>query len=1279
MKKHIILFSLLVTLFTTMFPTTALAQQPDNQYAMLYWQNNGEFNAFLNDDVDSITYSKVDLNGRRHPNVVVQEIWTSDSVYRIPLTTIDSVTFNVPDPVFKEDIFHITEFHFPYVTDVTETAVTFDASIPSDSLPSVGQVVISDIAYEEPFVNGFAGRVTRIVATGGTVRIECEEVTIEDIYNELVCVGKVVTYNDNSPTTRAPRRLINEQGEIPISFGSFSLDLYNKGSEQVTLNVSPKITLDYVIRYKLFDNANNRFKFIVKKELDCDFNYNWEKSIDVDTVIFPSDALIIHTPVTGLNAYVNIGGYLDFSGSATLDLTQHFKLVSHFGYDSKESNNGRNGLVFGFDGTGFDSPTGSAKLNTSLSAGLAFQVGVCLISDKIAGANLTLKAGPRVSGDIEFNTDLSQDPSWYDFNESHLTFEPLTARLSGGVNIFTFSKDWNLWELPISSWFPVFGARELYMFPQFTAPSLPSLNESGFSLTALTTDISRNLLFSVTPGIGLYKNGQLKYTRFSNKTYKRKVDWKDTDLQMELQQYASDTYIAKPIFKIFNKTVEAYPTSTVTIPASLSAPDAITVKNGESQMIDINGGWGNYTLTNSAASVCSATFVSNGTDVGTTWPPTTGSGYSNQTPKVKLTGLKNGSATITVTDKRSNQKATTSVTVNNTNQPPVITVNPETLDFSTVVKGYTAMKTFTVTGSNLTGDITLSSSNHVFKINKTTLTPSNGTVSATVTVTYEPDEAVNNGGYINIYSDGVERVRVALSGTCEEGYINVNPTTLSFGNSLIPSKTYSKSFTLTTNVPGILNSSYSETVSGVFTVPSPIKAGSNTVKFMSSDAGSYSGVININDPKSGATARVTMDAQVAATITADPTSWDFGTVVKGYTSVKAFTITGKGLTSNMTVSSNSSNFKVSKTSLSASGGSFNVTYQPSAAGSHSATITISGGGTTKTISVSGKCENGYITVTPTALSFGNSLIPSKTYSKSFTVTTNVPGALSSSYSETVSGVFTVPSVTGAGSYTVKFMSSNVGSYSGVININDPKSGATARVTMDATVAASLTVSPQIKDFGTVTKGGIATATFTITGTNLNTPITLVEPFSETTGGEFSIYPKSLPATGGTVTVTYNALYTGTAGAAFKYKSGNLFVNFSVSANCVAPAPSVTVNPGSVEFNASGSKLFNVKGSNLTNDLSLVLKNNSNGYFSINKTTISKSEASSSTGSSVKVTFNRPSTGNLTHASAQVEIRHNGTLLKTVYLSYLNDDIIQPELNLSGPTDEETASFMKEAD
>ena len=53
MKKHIIFFILIVAIISALFPLTLSAQQS----GLINWQSNGDLNAFLYDDVDSITYS----------------------------------------------------------------------------------------------------------------------------------------------------------------------------------------------------------------------------------------------------------------------------------------------------------------------------------------------------------------------------------------------------------------------------------------------------------------------------------------------------------------------------------------------------------------------------------------------------------------------------------------------------------------------------------------------------------------------------------------------------------------------------------------------------------------------------------------------------------------------------------------------------------------------------------------------------------------------------------------------------------------------------------------------------------------------------------------------------------------------------------------------------------------------------------------------------------------------------------------------------------------------
>lgn len=61
--------------------------------AMFVYRNDGASNAFLKSDVDSMVCSQIDLNNLMHSDYVVQEIWTADSIYRIPLAVIDSIGF----------------------------------------------------------------------------------------------------------------------------------------------------------------------------------------------------------------------------------------------------------------------------------------------------------------------------------------------------------------------------------------------------------------------------------------------------------------------------------------------------------------------------------------------------------------------------------------------------------------------------------------------------------------------------------------------------------------------------------------------------------------------------------------------------------------------------------------------------------------------------------------------------------------------------------------------------------------------------------------------------------------------------------------------------------------------------------------------------------------------------------------------------------------------------------------------------------------------------------
>ncbi len=98
---------------------------------------------------------------------------------------------------------------------------------------------------------------------------------------------------------------------------------------------------------------------------------------------------------------------------------------------------------------------------------------------------------------------------------------------------------------------------------------------------------------------------------------------------------------------------------------------------------------------------------------------------------------------------------------------PKITVNPSTLTMNTTV-GTPVTATFTVTGANLTGNVTLTrSGDNVFSLSTTSISATQAANGVTVTVTYNPTTVGSNEATITLASTDAESVTVKLNGTAD--------------------------------------------------------------------------------------------------------------------------------------------------------------------------------------------------------------------------------------------------------------------------------------------------------------------------------------------------------------------------------------------------------------------------------------------------------------------------------------------------------------------------------
>ena len=96
---------------------------------------------------------------------------------------------------------------------------------------------------------------------------------------------------------------------------------------------------------------------------------------------------------------------------------------------------------------------------------------------------------------------------------------------------------------------------------------------------------------------------------------------------------------------------------------------------------------------------------------------------------------------------------------------PQISVDQSTLSFEGYV-GETYTKTFTVTGTNLEGDITVSKQgSSIFTVSPTTITAANAANGVQVTITYKPTTTGTTNAYLTLSSTGAESKTVNVSGT----------------------------------------------------------------------------------------------------------------------------------------------------------------------------------------------------------------------------------------------------------------------------------------------------------------------------------------------------------------------------------------------------------------------------------------------------------------------------------------------------------------------------------
>ena len=265
---------------------------------------------------------------------------------------------------------------------------------------------------------------------------------------------------------------------------------------------------------------------------------------------------------------------------------------------------------------------------------------------------------------------------------------------------------------------------------------------------------------------------------------------------------------------------------------------------------------------------------------------------------------------------------------------PELTVDPTSLTFTGCATGETYTKTFTVSASDLRGDVNITSSSGTFTVSPATLTAEQAQAGATITVTYKPTTAGTQNATITIASSGAASKTVSVSGTAATTpKITVEPTSISMSTAVGTPvvETFSVKGTNLTSTVFLTCSGTGFSINKSNITRSAANSGTTvTVTYNPTASGTHTGTVTLTS-NGAETVTVTLNGTATGnpTIVANPTSLSFNANV-GESVTQTFSVVGTDLASNVLLSVSGAGFTIDKTNITktaaTNGATVTVTY-----------------------------------------------------------------------------------------------------------------------------------------------------------------------------------------------------------------------------------------------------------------------------------------------------------------------------------------------------------------
>lgn len=407
MKKLLFSYiSFLMILISYALPSKA-------QQAFYIYRNDGGINTFITTEIDSITYSRLDLDSVAHDDYVIHEVYTPDSIYRIPIELIDSVGFVTPETVYRPGVRVLEGEMRNYIISRNKLTLVFLSSTPNDLLPRVGDKLVTT-EIDDVITNAFVGKVSTVNTTSTGIEIVCDPVDLTEVFETYYGIIR----KTDEPAS-AKRRSLSDgyfgtNGTRTLSPGKLPFDLLN--THQISVSYQAEDDLSYSLDHaqatiSLTPTVDYNAYLIVNKDYGTNIsvtaigNYTLEEYLALaGNITVGDDAPLfekaIPIPEALIDVFFEFGIFANFKATLSTEQTwtQKYKHVFHWEWSSKGHETLKN--INDFKPVS-NTHTGKVALNGTLSMGVYGKVGIAFIATSsldIAEVDLRAEGGICLEG-----------------------------------------------------------------------------------------------------------------------------------------------------------------------------------------------------------------------------------------------------------------------------------------------------------------------------------------------------------------------------------------------------------------------------------------------------------------------------------------------------------------------------------------------------------------------------------------------------------------------------------------------------------------------------------------------------------------------------------------------------------------------------------------------------------------------------------------------------------------------------------------------------------------